>query len=154
MGIEAEHPIVSLAIELANKYHAGQIDKSGRPYLGHLERTATKVRFSGGSWIEESAAWLHDVIEDTRATKADLLEAGLPMAVVQIVDVMTHSQGVTNEDYWQSIRAVSGAVPVKLADIYDNLDPARMCYLPEDKQRRLRRKYANAILVLCGEPDV
>ena len=149
---ETEHPIVSLAIKLATEYHAGQVDKSGRPYLGHLERTATKVRFSGGTWVQEAAAWLHDCLEDTEATGAELSEAGIPFAVMRIVYAMTHYNGVSNEDYWQDIANDGGAVLVKLCDIYDNLDPARMCYVEEAKQKRLRVKYARAILILMGEP--
>jgi (p)ppGpp synthase/HD superfamily hydrolase len=150
---ETEHPIVSLAIELANEYHAGQIDKSGRPYLGHLERTATKVRFSGGTWVQEAAAWLHDSLEDTEATAAALLKAGIPMGVMKIVKAMTHIKGVSNHDYWCGIREEPSAVLVKLCDIYDNLDPARMCYVDHEKQKRLRTKYAHAIMTILGDED-
>ncbi len=145
---ETTHPVVELAIRLATKYHAGQADKSGRPYLGHLERTATKVRYAGGTWVQESAAWLHDILEDTEATAWDLGKAGIPGSVLLIVDVMTHRRGIPNEDYWLAIRGIPEARLVKLCDIYDNLDPARMCYLDQAKQDRLRAKYARAIQVL------
>lgn len=150
---ETEHPIVSLAIKLATEYHAGQVDKSGRPYLGHLERTATKVRFSGGTWVQEAAAWLHDCLEDTEATRADLLTAGIPMSVLRIVEVMTHEPGLSNELYWKDIRLEPTAVLVKTCDIMDNLDPARMCYLDAAKRARLIQKYARALLVLHGGID-
>lgn len=150
MATETTNPIVSLAIKLATKAHAGQMDKSGRPYLGHLERTAAKVRFSGGTWVQEAAAWLHDSIEDTDLTTRQLLKDGIPFSVIRIVEAMTHEPGVTNEIYWTRVRQEPTAVLVKLCDIYDNLDPARMCYIDEDKQRRLRVKYARAIMTLMG----
>lgn len=135
-------------VALASRLHGGQMDKSGRPYLGHLERTAEMVRRSGGNWVQEMAAWLHDSVEDTEATMSVLLACGVPRSVVDIVMVLTHVKGEPNEDYWASIRMVPEAIPVKLADVYDNLDPSRMCYLPQEAQTRLRRKYANAILAL------
>ena len=118
------------------------MDTSERPYLGHLERTAAKVRFSGGNWVQEAAAWLHDSIEDTDLTSQELLKAGIPFSVIRIVEAMTHESGISNEIYWHRITEEPTAVLVKLCDIDDNLDPARMCYVPEEKQRRLRVKYA------------
>ncbi len=71
------------------------------------------------------------------------------MKIGPAVFVMTHAKGVTNEDYWDSIKAYEPARLVKLCDIYDNLDPERMCYLDPGTQTRLRRKYANALLALA-----
>lgn len=145
-----EHPEVLRAMRIATEAHAGQLDKSGRPYLGHLERTATKVRFSGGTWVQEAAAWLHDVVEDTEVDFDQLYRYGVPRSVHDIVSVMTHRLQITNEEYWAIIRTVPDAVLVKLCDIYDNLDPERMCYLDPVTQDRLRNKYARAIQVLCA----
>ena len=54
------------------------------------------------------------------------------------------------EDYWGAIAENRFATLVKVCDIYDNLDPRRMCYLDEDKQKRLRAKYGRALQVLAG----
>lgn len=141
------------AIALATKLHAGQVDKSGRPYMGHLERVAEMVRRSGGNWVQEMAAWLHDSLEDTEATEDLLWKMGVPRMVIELVVCMTHDKSVPNEVYWRQIREIGGpaTVLVKLCDCYDNLDPSRMCYLPVEAQTRLRRKYANAILALTEE---
>lgn len=141
------------AIALANELHAGQLDKSGRPYAGHLERVARKVRFSGGTWVHEAAAWLHDSIEDTFADADYLLRRGVPQTVVDIVVTLTHPKGVANLTYWLAIAQDPDTVLVKNADIYDNLDPERMCYLDPGTQKRLRGKYAKALHYVNGGAD-
>ena len=132
----------------ATNLHAGQTDKSGRPYINHPERVAAMVRASGGDWVQESAAWLHDAIEDTGITADSMLRLGVPSLVVELVEVLTHQEHESNQDYWRSIRANPRALVVKLSDIYDNLDPSRLCYLDAATQSRLRTKYANAMLNL------
>ena len=144
-----EDEVVATAIQLATTYHAGQVDKSGRPYLGHCERVANMVNSSGGGWHQVAAAWLHDIVEDTTMT-FDVLEKIMPGTVVQTVRLLTHENGVANEDYWGAIAENRFATLVKVCDIYDNLDPRRMCYLDEDKQKRLRAKYGRALQVLAG----
>ena len=97
-------------IRLATTLHAGQSDKSGRPYIGHAERVADMVRNSGGTWVQEQAAWLHDTIEDTQATAQYLLGRGVPGAVVNIVEALTHDKNEPNIEYWQRIvRTPAGA---------------------------------------------
>lgn len=136
-------------IALAAELHAGQMDKGGYPYLGHLERVAEMVRRSGGTWVQEQAAWLHDSIEDTFATAEYLLGRGVAASVVRLVVVVTHEKGVSNEDYWAEIRDdEEGADLLKFCDSYDNMNPARLCYVPPKDRNRLRRKYANLTLAL------
>lgn len=137
------------ASRLAAQLHGGQVDKSGRPYGGHLERVALMVQRSGGNWVQEIAAWLHDSIEDTDASADYLIGHGVPSAAVDIVKAMTHPDGEPNREYWERVKAQPGATLVKLCDIYDNIDPSRMCYLDDETQNRLRKKYATAMLVLC-----
>lgn len=137
------------AYALAAELHAGQLDKSGRPYMGHLQRVAEMVRRAGGNWVQEAAAVLHDSIEDTYADADYLIRRGVPSIVVAIVVAMTHPPNEPNVDYWARIKDHAPAVLVKLCDIYDNLDPERMCYLDPGTQTRLRRKYAKALEVLA-----
>lgn len=58
---------VALARTLATEAHAGQIDKAGQPYIGHVARVAAAVR---GDDDAEVVAWLHDVAEDCPAFAA------------------------------------------------------------------------------------
>ena len=141
--------VIEAAVRIANQAHAGQLDKIGRPYMGHLERVASMVQRSGGTWVQVAAAWLHDSIEDT-SVSADELRRQLPGVVVRIVEAMTHPKGEPNVDYWARVKSEPSAVLVKQCDVYDNLDPSRMCYLDELTQVRLRAKYAEAIKALVS----
>lgn len=136
-------------IALAHELHAGQLDKSGRPYISHPERVADMVRHSGGIWAQEQAAWLHDSIEDTDATAEFLRGRGVAGIVVEMVEVLTHPKGEPNWKYWDRIRMNEPCRLIKLCDIYDNLSPARSCYLDQETQTRLIIKYADALAALA-----
>ncbi len=115
--------VVALAEELARRYHAGQVDRLGEPYIEHPRAVAGLL--AGAPEPVQAAAWLHDVLEHSDATVADLLTAGVPFEVVRLVEVLTRQPG---EDYLAFIRRVCadrGAVQVKIADALHNLDPAR-----------------------------
>ncbi|MDT3556726.1 hypothetical protein ROV95_11400 [Stenotrophomonas maltophilia group sp. msm1] len=58
---------VALARTLATEAHAGQMDKAGQPYIGHVARVAAAVL---GDDDAEVVAWLHDVAEDCPAFAA------------------------------------------------------------------------------------
>jgi len=138
-------------VKLATDLHSGQMDKSGRPYIGHAERVASMVRASGGNWAQEAAAWLHDTIEDTGTTGEKLHSLGVPGLIIHIVETLTHLPNESNAEYWHKIKVSPSAVLVKLCDIYDNLSPARLCYLDPETQNRLRIKYSTAMLHLLKE---
>jgi (p)ppGpp synthase/HD superfamily hydrolase len=83
--------------------HAGQLDKSGQPYIRHLERVAnaTVIRAGHARTVDRidldqtkvvQAALLHDVLEDTPRTPTDLRAAGFPQSVVETVLVLTKPQ--------------------------------------------------------------
>ena len=55
--------LVQQACAIAQAAHAGQLDKSGKPYIGHIERVAARCRSDAAKCV----AYLHDVLEDTDA---------------------------------------------------------------------------------------
>ncbi|MBB2959912.1 phosphohydrolase [Methylobacterium sp. R2-1] len=127
---------MNLAAEaLARRLHAGQVDKGGAPYTGHLGRVAARARAHAeamglprqhAEWCQQ-VGWLHDTIEDVGATADDLLDTGFDPAVVQAVELLTRPEG---KPYLECVAAIiaSGdrlAMIVKLSDNEDNLDPAR-----------------------------
>ncbi|WP_329787169.1 HD domain-containing protein [Lentzea sp. DG1S-22] len=132
------------AVAIATSAHEGQVDKSGRPYIGHPLRVMASV--SGEH--EQMAAVLHDVIEDTPVTADDLLARGCPPAVVDAVVALSHLDGEPQEDYLRRVAANPLALSVKRADIGDNLSPARIARLDEETQERLKAKYARALRLL------
>jgi (p)ppGpp synthase/HD superfamily hydrolase len=67
------------------------------------------------------AAVLHDVIEDTDVTLADLQIAGYPRPVIDAVDCLTHRDGETYARYIERVATDPLATIVKVADLRDNL---------------------------------
>jgi len=130
--------IVSIAREIATAAHEGQFRRDGvTPYIHHPEAVAQRVQ---GDEVAEAAAWLHDVIEDTGLTKDDLKERGVPDEVIEVVALMTHTNGISYERYLAAIAAHPIAKRVKIADMITNLSDS-----PTDRQIV---KYAKGLLVL------
>ena len=69
------------ALILAAKAHTGQVDKGGAPYILHPIR----VMLACEEEKEKIVALLHDTLEDTALTAADLRRAGFPEEIVQAV---------------------------------------------------------------------
>ena len=140
---------LSAVIELATQLHDGQVDKEGQPYIGHLARVAQRVEYAGGSPEQVQAAWLHDSIEDTAATKESLLAQGVSLSVVMLVDVLTKKPGQSYDSFITWVASDAEAAFVKRYDIADNLDPTRLDKLDPETQLRLAKKYAQALLILA-----
>jgi hypothetical protein len=132
------------AIRIARQAHAGQVDKSGKPYIDHPLRVMARVKGAHA----QMAAVLHDVIEDTSVTASDLLDAGCPEEVVVAVVALSKVPGEAMPDYLRRVAADPIAVQVKRADIGDNTDPVRLAALEPEPRDRLRAKYAEAIRLL------
>jgi (p)ppGpp synthase/HD superfamily hydrolase len=63
------------AVGWAVELHAGQVRKaSSTPYVAHLVHVSALVLEFGGDEDEAIAALLHDALEDTHATRADIEE--------------------------------------------------------------------------------
>lgn len=123
------------AIEIAARAHAGQVDKSGAPYILHPIRVMLRV----ASVPERMAAVLHDVVEDTAVTLAELEQEGFSSEVVAAVDALTRRQIETYEEFvTRAGRDPIGRV-VKLADLEDNLDVSRISHPTERDLERFER---------------
>ena len=129
------------AIRIATNAHDGQFDKGGRPYILHPMR----VMLAGGTTDEMIVGVLHDVVEDTPVTLADLAAAGFSPAVLDAVDAVTRRQTETYAEYIDRVeRAGRLAIRVKLNDLADNMSLARMAYLPVDVVSGLMKRYIPA----------
>jgi len=150
---DADGPVdfVAMAEQIATEKHAGATDQAGAPYIDHPRRVAARVKSLGGSDHQVAAAWLHDVIEDTDTTAADLLAAGIPAETVDMVIAVTKQDGEPVEQYIKRIVSTPGALLVKRADLADNTDPDRVAALQRldpAKALRLKSKYAEFIAQL------
>lgn len=129
------------AIHFAREKHANQTRKLpggvNEPYANHVIRVAALVAEYGGSRAAEIAAVLHDTVEDTETTLAEIVERFGP-EVARLVDGLTDkytpetSPGLNRKARKASevarVAEESDEVHlVKLADLLDNLrdtDPA------------------------------
>lgn len=133
-----------LAMDVASEAHAGQVDKVGAPYLDHPIRVAKRLARAGAPDNAVIAAVLHDVIEDSAISAADLLERGFPADVVDAVVAVSKVKGESNLDYYARVRRNPLALLVKRADVADNSDERRLAKLDPEVRERLEAKYAIA----------
>ncbi|TPD71405.1 phosphohydrolase [Stenotrophomonas maltophilia] len=137
---------VERARMLALEAHADQVDKAGHPYIGHVGRVAAAVR---GDDEAEAVAWLHDVIEDCPAFAGQV--QAFPAPLQDAVRLLSRTSAADADTYYARISADPLALKVKLADIADNADEARMASLDAATAERLRDKYRRALAAL-GQP--
>lgn len=137
---------VERARMLALEAHAGQVDKAGHPYIGHVGRVAAAVR---GDDEAEAVAWLHDVIEDCPAFAGQV--QAFPAPLQDAVRLLSRTSAADADTYYARISADPLALKVKLADIADNADEARLESLDAATAERLRDKYRRALAAL-GQP--
>lgn len=131
---------------LARKAHEGQTDKSGAPYIHHVERVALRVQQAGAPAQALTVAWLHDIVEDTDTTIDDLAER-FDEEVVAAVDALSRRPG-EGDAYFVRVAANPLAVWVKRAHLADNADPVRLERLPEESHLRLLQKYRHVAAML------
>jgi hypothetical protein len=148
---ELARACIAAADALAAAAHAGQVDKAGNPYVGHVRRVASYVDPANTDAVV--AALLHDVIEDTGLTAAELASRGVAARAIEAVELLTRREDQPPAEYYQLIRDQPIAREVKLADLADNTDPARLATLSAPDQERLTRKYANAYEALGADFD-
>ncbi len=134
------------AMKLAYRVHHGQTDKSGIPYIFHPMHLAEQMEDE----FSTCAALLHDVVEDTELTFADLEAEGFPPEVTEALKLLTHDPAVPYLEYVKAIRPNPIARAVKLADLRHNSDLTRMDTVDERALRR-KEKYQNAIRLLTEE---
>lgn len=131
---------------LATRAHAGQFDKIGVPYIRHVEAVAAGLAPFGIGM--QMAGLLHDTLEDTDLTTEQLLEAGVPWTVVDLVQRVTNNPNISYQTKLEAIVTSYGATLIKISDNAHNSHPDRVAHLAADKRERLGLKYANARSVL------
>ena len=97
--------------------------------------------------LEHCAAWLHDVIEDTKVDADRLRLAGIRPEIIEVVELLTR-RADGGDEYYRAIAANPAARAVKYADIAHNTDPERVAKLAPEDRARLRAKYEHALELL------
>jgi GTP diphosphokinase / guanosine-3',5'-bis(diphosphate) 3'-diphosphatase len=149
--VRATHPkadvrLIERAYEVAARQHAGQVRRSGDPFITHPLAVATILAELGMNSETLCAALLHDTIEDTSYTLAEL-RRGFGHDVANLVDGVTKLDKVKYGDAAQAetvrkmVVAMSRDIRVlviKLADRLHNMRTLR--YLPREKQEQKSRE--------------
>ena len=132
--------LLSKAINLAMQAHAGQVDKAGMPYIGHVMR----VMQAGKTIDEKIVGVLHDIVEDTTWTFDALLAEGFPVHIIDALRCVTKlSDDEPYEAFINRVKTNPLAVAVKINDLTDNMDIRRLQTLTDADVQRLR-KYLKA----------
>jgi (p)ppGpp synthase/HD superfamily hydrolase len=143
--------MLALAISIASKAFEGKLDKGGKPYILHCLRV-----MNGVDQRDEDkmiSAILHDLIEDTdekseiNYTFALLSEMGFSERVIRILHLLTHSPETPYQDYIKAISVDKDATEIKLRDLEDNSNIARLKSVRKKDFDRLE-KYHHAYLYL------
>lgn len=136
-------PYTKRAMRLAYHAHHNQTDKNGLPYIHHVLHVAEQMPDE----LTTITALLHDTVEDTTITLADLTGEGFPAEALDAVRMLTHDASVPYLDYIRSLRGNRIAVTVKLADLAHNSDLSRLDTVTSaDLERAEKYRQATEIL--------
>ena len=132
---------------LAERAHAGQTDKAGRPYVEHPMRVAGRLETPEAQVV----GWLHDTVEDTDVTLRDI-EAAFGPDTAAAVDAISRREGENWHDYLARVKANPTATRVKISDLIDNSNLSRIPVVTlRDVQRQGRYNKALVYLMDGGE---
>jgi len=123
------------AISLATKYHEGQVDKGGKPYISHPLRVMENMTLED----EKIVAVLHDIVEDTTITLQDLKNRGYSDYIVNSIDCLTKRDGESYDKFVERTMTDTMASYVKLADLEDNMDIGRLKIVTEKDRVRIKK---------------
>lgn len=133
-----------MALRIAHAAHDGQTDKTGADYILHPLR----VSLMGESDDDRVVGMLHDVVEDCPEWSLERLAQYFPRHIIEAIEALTKRQGEDYTAFIERVKLNGIAARVKMNDIADNMDPARLNKLPPDVGARLQRKYSRAIRAL------
>ncbi len=121
--------------ELAQKAHEGQMDKAGKPILGHIARVVAGLPSDADDELK-SMAFGHELIEDGFETRDSLLEKGFSLRVIDGIDALARKPGQNLKAYQKQVLGNKDAMIVKDSDLRDNSDLSRIENPTERDHRR------------------
>lgn len=141
--------IITLARTIATAAHHGVHRADGTPFIDHPAAVAHYATIHlGADDYTIAACWLHDVVEDTALTLADLAAHGIPSPVLLTVEAVTIREG---EPYLEAVaRAAERRMSriVKLSDNWHN--SSTLAPFAEADRRRRASKYQEARRLLSA----
>ena len=136
------------AIQIAAWAHENQLDKGGQPYILHPLRVMLAVTTPH----ERMAAVLHDVVEDSKVKLFDLEDENFPVEVVDAIFALTKTAGEGRIAAAHRAAANPIARVVKLADVADNMNLARIPKPTKKDFARLKEYEQVRAILLQGTP--
>ena len=137
--------LIKKAYTFAKDAHEGQKRKSGEPYVTHPIAVSGIIAELNLGVASICAGLLHDTIEDTQATKEDLVEE-FGEEIAFLVDGVTKlgklpfatKEERQAENFRKMLLAMAKDIRVILVKFCDRLDNMRtLQYMPEIKQERI-----------------
>ncbi|OGN03298.1 MAG: hypothetical protein A2655_00510 [Candidatus Yanofskybacteria bacterium RIFCSPHIGHO2_01_FULL_43_42] len=125
VGARKVSELVERAKAFALEAHKGQkrLNREETPLATHLEEVVSLVEWSGGNETEIAAAWLHDVVEDTPVTLAEVA-ANFGNEVASIVD------GLTDPPEFKNLHTLERKI-AQAARIYTEIDSVKRVKLAD-----------------------
>ena len=105
------------AITIAFEAHKGQSSINGEPYILHPLRLLIKAKSSE----ERIIAVLHDVIEKSNFSLADLKNKGFDQNIISSIDSLSRRKSESYIDYIGRLMQNRISVKIKLLDLADNI---------------------------------
>jgi (p)ppGpp synthase/HD superfamily hydrolase len=130
-----EH-LLERAIRLAAKVHKGQVDRFNQPYILHVMRVMTR----GRDLEEQLLGALHDVLERSDLTIADMRTKDFPGPVLEALTHITRSEKETYEAYIDRVAENNLAIRVKVHDLSDKMDLRNVHELSPADLRRYNKQ--------------
>ena len=137
-----------IAIRIIEEAFRDKKDRGGIDYILHLYSVANKIdnyigsddyRFIHREEIQ-SAAYLHDLIEDCPEYTFEMLEAIIDSkVVVDIVKLLTKTDDIDYDQYIKNIGENRYATIVKICDLEDNMDITRLNKITDKDLERLKK---------------
>ena len=130
------------ALEIVANLFENDTDKGGMPYMFHLVYIYRHV----SSIDEKVIALLHDIIEDKKVSKEDLIDIGFPTNIVDAVVSLTRVRPMEYNDYIEKLinEGSIEALHVKLADLENNMDISRIKNPKMKDYERIEKRYRPA----------
>lgn len=148
-------------VDFVRERHSGQTSMSGEAYIEHLLRVLENTKnilasLPAGMLSEADFAEVllvavgHDLIEDGKATKDEVLEIGGTESLVTRITSLARMDPKPVYQQWIADLVATRdlvLIIVKLADNLDNNSDARIASLPLEK-RSIRKRYDRAFVTL------
>ena len=155
---ESERELLLSAYRYAELMHEGQKRASGEPYFTHPCAVAEILIDLGMDTPSIAAAFLHDVIEDTRATAEDI-RASFGDEILTLVDGVTKLDKIRYasheeedaENFRKIFVAMANDVRVIIIKLADRLHNMRsLNFLSEERQQRISKETLEVFTPLAG----